>query len=135
MDVCLAFRAGKGLGSLPFDELFMLGMERENDLQLRGHPVSYQGKKGNAFLGTSFLLFNSGFDKRVYQHPWFDISLGPLFDGGKTYDEPGRFASPSWLWDLGLQSKVRVRNGSVLVISYGKSLHESRSVWFVALSR
>src|SRR4029077_6373098 len=30
-------RAGKTFGDVPFDELFMLGVERDNDLEMRGH--------------------------------------------------------------------------------------------------
>jgi hypothetical protein len=113
----------------------MLGMERENDLPLHGHPASYHGKKGNVYLGRDFLLLNTEFDKRVYTHPWFELSLGPLLDVGKTYDEPGRFASPKWILDLGLQARIQLRNGSTLSLSYGRSLRDSERVFFVTLSK
>jgi hypothetical protein len=113
----------------------MLGMERENDLPLHGHPLSYRGKKGNANLGRDFLLLNTEFNKRLYTHPWFDFMMGPLLDAGKTFDEPGRFASPVWLWDLGVQAKVQVRNGSTFSVSYGRSLQDKQSVLFIALSK
>ena len=44
-------RAGKTFGDLPFDELFMLGLERDNDLWLRGHIGTRDGRKGSAPLG------------------------------------------------------------------------------------
>src|SRR4029077_9364734 len=39
-------RASATLGSVPFDELFQLGVERDNDLWLRGHAGTAGGRKG-----------------------------------------------------------------------------------------
>jgi len=44
------FRAGKTLGDIPFDELFILGLERDNNLWLRAHIGTSHGRKGNAPL-------------------------------------------------------------------------------------
>ncbi len=49
-------RAGKTFGDLPFDELFMLGLERDNDLWLRGHIGTRDGRKGSAPLGKDYFL-------------------------------------------------------------------------------
>lgn len=113
----------------------MLGMERENDLRLRGHAVSLDGRKGNSYLGTQYLLFNSEFDKRILRQPFLELFLGPLLDVGKTYDKPGRFAAPEWLWDIGVQTKVRLRTGASVVFSYGKDLQAGQNVFFLEFSR
>jgi hypothetical protein len=42
------FRAGKTFGTVPFDELFLLGLERDNDLWMRGHIDTRDGRKGSA---------------------------------------------------------------------------------------
>src|SRR5437764_1490258 len=44
-------RAGKTFGDVPFDELFMLGLERDNDLWMRAHIGTRDGRKGSAPLG------------------------------------------------------------------------------------
>ena len=49
-------KGGRTLGNVPFDELFMIGFDRDNDLWLRGHPGLRNGEKGNAPLGRNFLL-------------------------------------------------------------------------------
>ncbi|HLW79943.1 MAG TPA: tetratricopeptide repeat protein, partial [Terriglobia bacterium] len=59
-------RGGMTLGQPPFDELFMLGMERDNDLWLRGHAGAENGRKGSAPLGRKYLLWTSDVDKTVY---------------------------------------------------------------------
>ena len=46
-------RAGKTFGDVPFDELFMLGLERDNDLWMRGHIGTRDGRKGSAPLGET----------------------------------------------------------------------------------
>jgi hypothetical protein len=133
--VMIRLRAGASLGSPPFDELFMLGMERENDLALRGHAISHQGKKGDSYLGKHYVLLNSEFDKRVFSWPFMEFSAGPLLDIGRTFDAPERFAFPGWLWDVGIQTKVRLRTGSSIIFSYGRDLQAGQHAFFLNFSR
>jgi len=56
-------RAGATAGKTTLDELFELGMERDNDLWLRGHPGTLAGRKGGAPLGRRFFLANWELDK------------------------------------------------------------------------
>src|SRR5262249_2040500 len=51
-------RAGKTFGQVPFDELFMLGLERDNDLWMRAHIDTRHGRKGSAPLGRNYFLSN-----------------------------------------------------------------------------
>ena len=48
--------AGKIFGEAPFDELAMLGLERDNDLPMRAHIGDRDGRKGSAPLGRDYLL-------------------------------------------------------------------------------
>jgi len=41
----MRIRAGETAGAVPFDELFQLGVERDNDLWLRGHAGTSGGVK------------------------------------------------------------------------------------------
>ncbi len=53
-------RAGKTFGDVPFDELFMLGLERDNDLEMRGHIGTRDGRKGSAPAGTKLFSVQLG---------------------------------------------------------------------------
>ncbi len=79
-------RSGKTFGSVPFDELFMLGMERDNDLWMRGHVGTRDGRKGSAPLGRNYFLSNWEIDKHIYQNGFFSVKLSPFLDIGKITD-------------------------------------------------
>jgi hypothetical protein len=101
-------RAGKTFGDVPFDELFMLGLERDNDLWMRGHIGTRNGRKGSAPLGRNYFLSNWEADKTVYHNGIFTVKLGPFLDTGKITDASAGLGSHQWLCDLGAQAKVRV---------------------------
>ena len=127
--------AGKTFGEVPFDELFMLGFERDNDLLLRGHPDLLDGQKGSAPLGRNFILWNSGLDKIVYENGLFRVRLGPLLDTGRVYDPSGYFGTRTWLTDTGLQTKIRILGSVEFVLGYGKDLRTGRNSFFTTVSR
>ena len=82
-------RAGWTFGQSPFDELFMLGVERDNDLWLRAHVGTRDGRKGNAPMGRSYFLSNWEIDKNVFSGSFIDLKLGP----GRPWS---RSRSPRW---------------------------------------
>ena len=124
-------RAGWTFGQSPFDELFMLGVERDNDLWLRAHVGTRDGRKGNAPMGRSYFLSNWEFDKNVYRNSFISLRLGPLLDIGKITDFSVGLGSRKWLWDLGAQAKVRVLGQSV-AFSYGKDLRSGNNAFYVS---
>ena len=71
-------RSGKTFGSVPFDELFMLGMERDNDLWMRAHVGTRDGRKGSAPLGRDYFLSNWEIDKRIYHNGFFSAEAQPI---------------------------------------------------------
>ena len=127
-------RAGKTFGDLPFDELFTLGMHRDNELWLRGHVATRDGRKGSAPLGRNYFLSNWELDKRVYQRHVVDLKLGPFLDIGKATDPVAGLGSHKWLWDIGAQAKVRVF-GIGVVFSYGKDLRSGNNAFYVSMLR
>jgi hypothetical protein len=129
------FRAGHATGSLPFDELFILGLERDNDLWLRGHIATQDRKRGSGFLGQDYLLWNWEIDKRIYQFPFLDLRLGPAVDTGRIYDKDHNFGSGAWLTDLSLLFKARFRHNVAIIFSYGKDLQTGRNAFYVTTSR
>ncbi len=125
-------RAGKTFGDVPFDELFILGLERDNDLEMRGHIGTRDGRKGSAPLGQNYFLSNWEADKNVYRNGIFTVKLGPFLDIGKITDASSGLGSQKWLWDLGAQAKVRVF-GVGFAFSYGKDLRSGNNAFYVTV--
>lgn len=128
-------RAGRTFGTLPFDELFMLGMERDNDLWLRGHVGTRDGRKGSAPLGSEYALLQTEADRTLLQLPFFRLQMGPFFDTGSIADPSRQFGSRGWVQDTGAQAKITAAGSVQLTLVYGRDLREGRGVFYVALSR
>ncbi|HEY7915265.1 MAG TPA: tetratricopeptide repeat protein [Blastocatellia bacterium] len=127
-------RAGRTFGEVPFDELFVLGVERDNDLWLRSHIGTRDGRKGSAPMGRNYFLSNWELDKVVYNNALISLRLGPFLDSGKITDSSPGLGSRTWLWDLGAQVKVRVL-GMGVALSYGKDLRSGNNAVYVSMSR
>jgi tetratricopeptide (TPR) repeat protein len=125
-------RAGKTFGDVPFDELFILGLERDNDLEMRGHIGTRDGRKGSAPLGGNYFLSNWEADKNVYRNGIFTVKLGPFLDTGKITDASEGLGSQKWLRDLGAQVKLRVF-GVGVAFSYGKDLRSGNNAFYVSM--
>jgi len=125
-------RAGKTFGDVPFDELFMLGLERDNDLEVRGHIGTRDGRKGSAPLGRNYFLSNWEADKNIYRNAIFTVKLGPILDTAKITDASAGLGSRKWLWDLGAQAKVEVF-GVGVAFSYGKDLRSGNNAFYVTV--
>ena len=122
--------AGKQFGMGPFDELFVLGIERDNDLMLRAHVGTRNGRKGSAPLGENYFLSNLELDKNIYSNALIGLKLGPFLDSGKiTSSSPG-LGSERWLWDLGAQAKIRVL-GQGVAFAYGKDLRSGNNAFYL----
>jgi len=128
------FRVGKTFGTAPFDELFILGLERDNDLPLRAHIGTRDGLKGSAPLGRDYFLSNWEMDKNVYGNGIVTLTLGPFLDIGKITNSSPPFGSHQWLWDIGAQAKLRVF-GTGVVFSYGKDLRSGNNAFYLAALR
>jgi hypothetical protein len=125
-------RAAKSFGQSPFDELFILGLERDNDLPLRAHIGTRDGRKGSAPLGRDFLLENWELDKNLYANGLLRLQLGPFADIGKITDPGTTLGSHQWLFDTGAQLKLHVL-GAGLALSYGKDLRTGNNALYVRL--
>ena len=116
---------------IPFDELFVLSVERDNDLWLRAHVGTRGGRKGNAPMGGTYFLSNWEFDKNIYSNSLINLKLGPFLDIGKITNSSSGLGSQKWLWDLGVQAKVRVL-GQRVAFSYGKDLRAGSNAFYVS---
>ncbi|MGZ4858379.1 MAG: tetratricopeptide repeat protein [Candidatus Angelobacter sp.] len=121
--------AGKTFGQIPFDELFMLGVDRDNDLPLRAHVGTRRGQKGAAPLGRNYFLSNFESDKHVYSNGILTVKLGPFLDSGKVLDSSSTLGPHKWLFDTGPQAKLSVL-GVGVVLLYGKDLRTGNNAFF-----
>jgi hypothetical protein len=127
---------GGTFGAVPFDELYTLGVERDdNDLWLRGISATRDGRKGNSPMGRDYILWNSEVDKVVYAGALFQVRVGPLFDAGRIWDASGLFGSQGWLWDPGAQVKLRVLDTFEVVFSYGHDVRSGQNTFFGGTQR
>jgi len=117
------------MGDPPFDELYSLGLERDNDRHLRGHRGTRDGKKGAGPMGPDYFLVNLELNKEVYRGGLWRIILIPYVDSGKTFDESGYFGSRVWQWDAGVQLKLTIFERISLIVSYDKSLRSGENTF------
>lgn len=127
-------RSGGTAGQTPFDELYMLGMERDNDLWMRAHIGTRAGRKGSAPLGHNYFLANSEIDKNVYSNGLVNLKISPFLDTGKITDGSTALGSQYWLWDTGAQAKLRVLGVGVTFI-YGKDLRTGNNAYYFTTGR
>jgi hypothetical protein len=131
-------RAGQTFGGIPFDELSMLGLDRDNDLndlKMRAHIGVRDGRKGSAPLGRNYFLAGWETDKNIYSNGLLAVKLGPFLDTGTIKDPPSpTFGSQKWLCDTGAQAKLRVL-GLGVVFSYGKDLRTGNNAFFTTVMR
>jgi len=120
---------------VPFDQLFTLGFDRDTPLWLRGHAGLEDGQKGHAPLGCDYLLVNSETDKILYHNGLITLEAGPFLDTGKTYDSSALFGLPKWLWDTGVQTKIKVLGQFQVVLGYGKDLRSGKNTFFTTMTK
>ena len=109
-------RLGKSFGRLPFDDLFILGLDRDTDLQLRGHPAIQSGRKGAAPMGRAYALMNAEFAKRLYANGLFRLDGVPFLDTARISSHA------QWLVDSGIQLRVSVLSAFIISVSLGRDL-------------
>ncbi len=124
-------RAGNIFGTVPLDQVFELGLDRDSPLWLRGHGATIDGKKGGAPLGRRFVLINSDYDRTLYNGGFLRIQLGPILDMGRITDSSGVIGDSRWLVDAGMQMKLRVLGSVSVILSYGRDLRSGRGAFFL----
>ena len=128
-EVSQRVRGGGLLGTYPFDQLFMLGVERDNDLWLRGELGTRDGRKGSSPLGDRYLLTNSDVYRRVYGNGLIDIQAGPLFDAGRMGAPTAGLSTSQWLFATGIEAKLTVL-GTPVILAWGRDLRTGNNVFF-----
>lgn len=127
-------RGAKTFGQMPFDQLFMLGLERDNDLLMRAHIGTRGGRKGSAPLGQDFFLSNWDTAKNLYSNGLITLKLGPFIDLGKITTPASTLGAEKWLVDTGAQTTLRVLGVGVVFV-YGKDLRTGNNAFYTTISR
>jgi hypothetical protein len=134
-ETIFGLRAGRTFGDVPFDELFQLGLERDNELWMRGHIGTRNGRKGSAPLGRNYFIANVSVTKNLWTGPGFSIGAGPFLDSGRIYDPSTSLGSKKWLWDTGAQVRLRALGGVGISFVYGKDLRSGRNSFYATVGR
>lgn len=129
-ETIVQLRGAETVGDVPLDQLFELGVERDNDLWMRGQKGTIDGRKGGAPLGRRYALMNAEFNKTLYNDPFFRVQCGPFLDSGTIADPSGLFGSRKWLWDAGAQVKFRVLGRVSVILSYGWDLRSGVGTFY-----
>jgi hypothetical protein len=124
------FRAGQLFGPAAFDQLYVLGQERDNDLLLRGHAGTINGYKGSAPLGSGYVLMNTEVSRSLFSNGFLRVDAGPFLDLGNVYGPLKGFRDPGWMWDAGIRVDVRLLDAVSVTYTYGRDLRTGRSAHY-----
>jgi tetratricopeptide (TPR) repeat protein len=129
-EVTQQLRAGKIFGTVPFDDFFVFGMDRDDtDLAMRAHLATRDGRKGSSPIGEAYFLSNTDFYRRIYGNGLIAIHVGPLLDIGKMSAPTSGLSNGQWLVDTGVEARLTVLHTSV-VLSYGRDLRSGANAFF-----
>ena len=126
--------AGNTFGNVPFDELWELGLGGDNDLWMRGHIATRDGRKGSGPLGRDYFLSNLEMDKNIYRWQMVRLIASPFVDTGTIRDDVAGLGSHKWLTDVGASLKVKAF-GFGVALSYGKDLRSGNNAIYVTMLR
>jgi len=122
-------RGGGILGSAPADELWVIGVDRDTDLWLRGHIGTRGGRKGSSPVADRYFLSNSDFYRKVWGNGLISVRAGPLFDTARVVAPTSALAPQQWLFDAGAEVKLTVL-GTGVVFTYGRDLRTGNNAFY-----
>lgn len=122
-------RGGGIAGTAPVDELWMIGVERDNDLWLRGHIGTRDGRKGSSPIADRYFLSNTDFYRSVWGNGLINVKVGPWLDVAKTSAPTSALASRQWLVNAGAELKLSVL-GTGVVLTYGRDLRTGNNAFY-----
>ncbi len=127
-----SFHAGTTKGTVPFDKLYHLGIDRDNVVAFRGHPTKKDGVYGAGPWGERYWLGRADLSRRLYQRPFFSVMAGPFVDIGRVASGPA--AVPDHrrvLVDLGIQTRIRLAYSLDVYFTVGVDARRGDVVPFV----
>jgi hypothetical protein len=119
--VFLRARSGRIWGSPTLDELFSIGVDRDEDFKLRGHSTTRDGRKGAAPIGRRYLLMNFEISKTVLDKSFFKATLVPFLDIARV---------GSAFVDAGAELRLSIASMLTFSVSAGRDLRAGRTLVF-----
>jgi tetratricopeptide (TPR) repeat protein len=127
-------RGGGIAGSAPLDELWMIGVERDSDLWLRGHIGTRGGRKGSAPMADRYFLSNTDMYRSIWSNGLIGIKAGPLLDIARLAAPTAGLAPRQWLFDIGAEVKLSVL-GTAVVLTYGRDLRSGNNAFYGSVAQ
>jgi len=122
-------RGGGIVGTAPLDELWMIGVERDNDLWLRSHIGTRDGRKGSSPMADQYFLSNTDFYRSLWGNGLINVKMGPWLDVAKTSAPTDGLVTRQWLVDAGVELKLSVL-GIGVVLTYGRDLRTGNNAFY-----
>jgi hypothetical protein len=123
---------GQSSTSTPEDEMFAVGGSPEMDLPLRGHRLTNDGVIGGVPVGTSLLLVNVEWRRRLFKAGALQVGAVAFYDGARI----GRPDVPAESFhDVGIGLRLAPRSGPLLRIDFGHGLTDGKNALFIGLSQ
>ena len=122
-------RGGGIAGTAPIDEFWLIGVERDTDLWLRGHIGTRGGRKGSSPIADRYFLANSDFYRSVWGNGLINIKAGPLLDIARVSASTTDLSPRQWLVDSGVEVKLSVLGTSV-ILTYGRNLRAGHNAFY-----
>jgi hypothetical protein len=116
------------------DELWMIGVERDSDLWLRGHIGTRDGRKGSSPIADRYVLSNTDFYRSVWGNGLISVKAGPFVDLARAAGPTIGLAPRQWLIDVGGELKLSVL-GTAVVLTYGRDLRNGNNAFFGSVAQ
>ena len=113
----------------------MLGLECDNDLPLRGHIGTSDGKKGASPLARDYALLNFDVERTIYRHGLFTVSAGPFLDCARAWRTWRPQDGNRTLWDAGGQVRFRAAGMWEAVVSYGRDFDKGSNAFYLTIGK
>lgn len=121
-ETTVQLRAGHAGSRTPVDELFILGLDRDSDLQLRAHSSMTDGRKGAGPMGTHYVLLNAQTVKTVRDFGIARLSAGPFVDVARMSEV---------FVDAGFLLNLSVARSLTISFSLGRDLRSGHTMGFL----
>jgi len=123
LETSLQVQGGWASTQTPIDELFALGIDRDNPGHLlRAHPATRSRRKGAAVYANQYGLLNAEIQKIIHEFPLVRVSVVPFVDTART---------GGWFVDTGLDLRLRLLSRATFSFSIGRDLMAGKTVGYL----
>lgn len=125
--------AGWLSGEASVCQMFSLGVDQEEALQLRGHRGTNDGKKGSGPRGRALALTNLDVSATVHRTRISRLTAGPFLDLAHLRAPEGAVDAQPWFVDAGVVARLKLFDGLEIAASFGRDLMSSTDLFHVSI--